>query len=144
MKPSPFRLEPVDGLITIQAAPTTAANIHEADSTYCRRYVVPFAGTAAWVTWSNLAASLPETNERVPIHYEHLAAGIGTTPARLTRIIQRIAAFHLAYVLPSEPGHLHVQRRAATLSPNLVERLAHTCPALAAAHDHAARTGTAA
>lgn len=144
MKPSPFRLEPVDGLITISAALTPAANIHDADSIYCRRYIVPFAGTAAWVTWSNLAASLPETDERLPIHYGHLAATIGTTPGRLTRIIQRIAAFHLAYVLPSEPGHLHVQRRAATLSTNLVERLAHTCPALAAAHDQMAHPNTAA
>ena len=120
MKPSPFRLEPVDGLITIQAAPTTVANIHEADSTYCRLYIVPFAETAAWVTWSNLAASLPETNEPLLIHYGQLAASIGTTPGRLTRIVQRIAAFHLAYVLPSEPDHQYVQRRAATLSPKLV------------------------
>ena len=63
MKPSPFRLEPVDGLITISAAPTTAANIHNADSTYCRRYIVPFTGTAAWVTWSNLAELLPQTKQ---------------------------------------------------------------------------------
>ena len=144
MKPSPLRLEPVDGYITISAAPTPAANIHEADSTYCRFYLTPLAGTAAWVTWSNLASWLPATDAPLPVHFEQLAASIGTTPARLTRTIQRITAFHLAYVLPTEPDHLHVQRRAATLSPKLVERLAQTCPTLAAAHDHMARTSAAA
>ncbi len=31
-----FRLEPVDGLITIAAAYTPTANIHDPDSTYSR------------------------------------------------------------------------------------------------------------
>ena len=31
-----FRLEPVDGLITIAAAYTPTANIHDTDSTYSR------------------------------------------------------------------------------------------------------------
>jgi hypothetical protein len=137
MNTTPFRLEPVDGLITITAGHTPTANIHHPESSYCRYYWVPIIGPGAWITWANLVAWLPDTGgPTIDINCNQLAASIGTRPARLTRTLSRIADFHLAYTIPTEPATLHLKRAAPTLSRRMLEQLATTCPALAAAHDH--------
>lgn len=137
MNAAPFRIEPVDGLITITARHTAAPNIHSPESSYCRYYWVPVIGPAAWITWANLVAWLPDTDRpTIEINYAQLAASIGARPARLTRTLARIAAFHLAYTIPTEPDTLYLKRRAPTLSTRMLDTLADTCPALAAAHDH--------
>jgi hypothetical protein len=137
MNTAPFRIEPADGLITITAGHTPTTNIHHPESNYCRYYWVPVIGPAAWITWANLVAWLPDTNgPTIAINYPQLAASIGTRPARLTRTLQRVAAFHLAYAIPAEPATLYLKRAAPTLSKRMLDALADTCPALAAAHDH--------
>jgi hypothetical protein len=137
MNPAPFRIEPADGLITITAGHTPPANIHHPESNYCRYYWVPVIGPAAWIAWANLVAWLPDTDgPTIDINYPQLAASIGTRPARLTRTLSRIAAFHLAYTIPAEPATLYLKRAAPTLSKRMLDALADTCPALAAAHDH--------
>ena len=137
MNPAPFRIEPADGLITITAGHTPAANIHLPESNYCRYYWVPVIGSSAWLIWANLVAWLPNTDgPTIDINYNQLAASIGTRPARLTRTLQRVAAFHLAYTVPTEPTTLYLKRAAPTLSKRMLDALTETCPALAAAHDH--------
>ena len=139
MNPAPFRIEPADGLIiTITAGHTPTANVHDPESNYCRDfYWVPVIGPAAWITWANLVAWLPDTDgPTIDISYPQLAASIGTRPARLTRTLQRLAAFHLAYTVPAEPSTLYLKRAAPTLSKRMLDGLADSCPALAAAHDH--------
>jgi hypothetical protein len=137
MNAAPFRIEPADGLITITAGHTPAANIHHPESSYCRYYWVPVIGSSAWLIWANLVAWLPDTDgPTIDINYAQLAASIGTRPARLTRTLQRVAAFHLAYTIPAEPATLYLKRAAPTLSKRMLDGLADTCPALAAAHDH--------
>ena len=137
MTAAPFRIEPADGLITITAGYTPATNIHLPESNYCRYYWVPVIGSSAWLIWANLVACLPDTDgPTIDINYAQLAASIGTRPARLTRTLQRVAAFHLAYTTPTEPATLYLKRAAPALSKRKLDALADTCPALAAAHDH--------
>ena len=141
MKHAPFTLEPVDGLINIAGGHTPHTHIHDPESSYCRYYIVPIVGCSVYILWANLVAWVPANdNTNIQVHWTQLAASIGASPARLRRITQRMATFHLAYTLPAEPSTLHLRRRAATLSPKLLEQLATNAPALAAAHDHLLHT----
>jgi hypothetical protein len=68
------------------------------------------------------------------IHAE-FADALGTSPARLTNALGRLIAFHLAYTIPAQPATLFIKRRAPTLNPEQLARLAQQCPTLAASHD---------
>ncbi len=131
-----FRLEPVDGLITIAAAYTPTANIHDPDSTYSRYYVPNTIGPTAFLAWSQLAAWLRADDlATYAINHAEFAYALGTAPGRLTKALGRLVAFHLAYTIPTEPNTLYVKRRSATLSAKQLARLAERCPTLAACHD---------
>lgn len=136
-----FRLEPVDGLITIAGAYTPTANIHDPGSTYSRYFVPNTIGPTAFLAWSQLAAWLPADDlATYAINHAEFAYALGTAPGRLTKTLGRLLAFHLAYTIPTEPDTLYVKRRAPTLNPKQLARLAKRCPTLAACHDkqHAA------
>ena len=131
-----FRLEPVDGLITIAAGYTPTANIHDPDSTYSRYFIPNTTGPTAFLAWSQLVAWLP-ADDTAPyvINHAEFAYALGTAPARLTKALGRLVAFHHAYTVPTEPNTLYVKRRAPTLNPKQLARLAERCPTLAACHD---------
>ena len=131
-----FRLEPVDGLITIAAAYTPTLNIHDPDSTYSRYYWPSTTGPTGFLAWSQLVAWLPaDDTTTIRIDHAEFAHALGTAPARLTKAFGRLVAFHLAYTIPTEADTLYVKRRAPTLNPKQLARLAERCPTLAACHD---------
>ena len=131
-----YDLTPFEGLITIAAGFTPTANIHDPESSYAAYYFLPEVGPSAFLAWTHLVAWLPPTDETpINIDYDELAWSLGTSPGRLTRALQRLASFHFAYTLPTEPHTLYLRRRAATLSTVQLARLAKKCPTLAAAHE---------
>ena len=84
-----FRLEPVDGLITIAAAYTPTANIHDPDSTYSRYYWPSTTGPTGFLAWSQLAAWLPAPQQHLhmPAAEHHNAEVSCKAPCRfLARI----------------------------------------------------------
>ena len=72
---------------------------------------------------------------KITVNYDELAHSVGTAPGRLAKSLQRLAGFHLAHILPDQPGTLYLKRRAATLNDNQLARLALRCPTAAACHD---------
>lgn len=136
MKPKPnFALEHIDGHITIAAAFTPSDHIHDPESTYVRYYWPSVIGPSGYLAWTQLAAWLPATDETtITINHTEFAHALGTSPARLTKALFRIVGFRLAYTLPNEPNTLYIKRRAPTLSPTQLARLAERCPTLADCH----------
>ena len=131
-----FRLEPVDGLITIVAAYTSTANIHDPDSTYSRNYWLPELGPSAYLLFVLANAWMPpDVDASITVKYDEFAHSVGTAPGRLAKSLQRLAGFHLAHTLPATPATLYLKRRAPTLSDNQLARLALRCRTVAACHD---------
>jgi hypothetical protein len=134
---APVRLEPVDGLITVTAGFTPTTNVHEPESMYCRFYWLADIGPSAYLAFLFLNMWLPANEESasISINYAEFAHTLGTSPGRLTRAISRLAGFHLAYTIPTEPSTLYLKRRAPTLTAGQLARLSKRCPTLAACHE---------
>ena len=82
-----------------------------------------------------LANRLPADDDPTfTINVAEFAHALGNAPARLTKALERLVAFHLAYVTPSDTTTLYVKRRAPTLNSKQLARLAERCPTLAASH----------
>ncbi len=136
MKPATFHLAPIDGIITVAVGHTPPSHVHRPDETYCAYFWLSQLGPTSYLAWKHLAAwTTDDETATVAINYDELARSLGTSPGRLTKALQRLAGFHLAYTLPTQPDTLYVKRRAPTLSPGQLTRLAERCPTLAACHD---------
>lgn len=139
--PVRFELDTTERSITVAAGYTPAVNIHEPDSTYCRHYWLAELGPSSYLAWTYLLGWLPDSDTAaITIDYPELAYSLGTAPGRLTKALQRLAAFHLAHTLPGEPTTLYLKRRAPTFNERQLARLAERCPTLAACHDEQRRT----
>ena len=129
-----------DGNITVTAAYTPASHIHPPESDFARYYTPPTLGPTAYLAWTQLVAWLPAGDGNIIVRYDEFAHGLGTSPARLTKALTRLAGFHLAHTLPEEPHVLHVKRRTAPLDQRQLARLSERCPTLAANHDQLHQT----
>ncbi len=136
------RITAEQGIIIVNHGFTPPTSSHEPESVYARYYWLPTLGPTAYLAWTHLNAWLPLTDDAsITLSYCELAASLGTAPARLTLALQRLCSFHFAYMVPTEPSTIYLRRRAATLTPSQVERLAERCPNLAVEHDHQLHLG---
>ena len=136
-------LTPVDGLITVTARYTPTTHIHDIDSIYSRHYWVPEIGPLSYLTLLFLSSWVPADDLTITIDYDEFARSLGTTATRLTRTVQRLVGFHLAYIPVTEPSTLQIRRRLPTLNDRQLARLAQRCPTLAACHDEQLHTAAA-
>jgi hypothetical protein len=78
---APFRLEPVDGLITVTAGFTPTTNVHEPESMYCRFYWLADIGPSAHLAFLFLNMWLPaEEGALISVNYGEFAHTLGTSP----------------------------------------------------------------